>query len=457
MMGSRFSLSRRQLLRAFAGATIAAPFMELKLGKRAWATEGRAQRFIVFYFPDGVPGASAEGEPSQWHARAGSGGSFTLPPVLSPLEPWRDRCLFLNGLSMGSTDAGSHPGGARKLLTAVDGGNGESVDQFIARTVAADVAHRHVYLGAQSTAAGTSADKFVSYQGPGVAAVPEDNPQRAFDRLFSGASGTVPGGTGAAELARQRRLSVIDVLGADLNELRGGLQGSDRARLELHLEALREVEQRTLAAAGEPAAESCRAPDVDTSVADELARIHDPDRFPAILRAQIDVLVTAMACGLTRVGVVQGSQHTSELIMSRFVGSEMYDPGYDMRSHQASHYGPRHNEDSREFRDFVAQRRWFVSQFAYLLEQLDARPEGDGTMLDHTVLLLCTEVADGNTHMHDNMPFVLAGGGGLRTGRLQQWGYERHSRLLTSLARSMDSDVGCFGEACSGPLDGIFA
>lgn len=450
------SFSRRQLLRSVAGAALAAPFFELASGRRAWAIDGQARRFIVFYFPDGVPGASSDGEPSQWHARGPTGSSFTLPSVLNPLEGWRDRCVFLNGLSMGSTDVGSHPGGARKLLTAVDGGNGESIDQFLARTVASDVAHRHVYLGSQAAASGTSGDKFVSYLGPGVPAVPEDNPQRAFDRLFAGAGGSVPGGTGAAELARQRRLSVIDLVGDDLSELRTSLAGSDRARLDLHLEALREVEIRTLALAGEPAPESCSSPSIDVSVAEETARIYDPDRFPAILRSQIDVLVTAMACGLTRVGVVQASQHTSELIMSRFVGSEMYDPGYDMRSHQASHYGPRHNLDSREYRDFVAQRRWFVTQFVYLLEQLRARPEGDGTMLDNTVVLMCTEVADGNTHMHDNMPFVLSGGGGLRTGRVVDFGYERHSRLHTSIARAMGSDIGCFGEACGGPLDGVF-
>ncbi len=452
----RAGLSRRQLLRAFAGATVAAPFYDIAFGRRAHAIEGRAQRFIVFYFPDGVPGASSDGEPSEWHARGATGTSFSLPSVLSPLDPWRDRCVFLNGLSMGSTDAGSHPGGARKLLTGVDGGNGESLDQFLARTVASDVPHRHVYLGAQAATNGTSGDKFVSYLGPGVTAVPEDNPQRAFERLFSGASGSIPGG-GAATLARDRRLSVIDVVGDDLAELRATLQGSDRARLDLHIEALREVERRTLALAGPPAPESCSSPSIDVSAAEEAARIYDPDRFPALLRSQIDVLVTAMACGLTRVGVVQGSQHTSELIMSRFVDTEMYDPGYDMRSHQASHYGPRHNLDSREYRDFVAQRRWFVTQFAYLLEQLAARPEGDGSMLDNTVVLLCTGVADGNTHMHDNMPFVLAGGGGLRTGRLVDVGYERHSRLLTAIGQAMGADIGCFGEACSGPLDGIFA
>ena len=107
-----------------------------------------------------------------------------------------------------------------------------------------------------------------------------------------------------------------------------------------------------------------------------------------------------MACGLTKVGVIQGSQHTSELIMSRFRDTEMYDAGFDMRSHQASHYGARHDRSNRLYSDFVKQVNWWVSQYAYLLQQLRARPEGDGTMLDHSVVLLCTEVSDGNTHSH---------------------------------------------------------
>jgi hypothetical protein len=79
------------------------------------------------------------------------------------------------------------------------------------------------------------------------------------------------------------------------------------------------------------------------------ALLFAPENFPAVLRAQIDTMVLAMACGLSRVGVIQASQHTSELIMSRFRGTDMYDPGFDMRSHQASHYGARQDRSNRLF------------------------------------------------------------------------------------------------------------
>ena len=417
--------------------------------------DGTARRFIVFYFPDGVPGASSNGEPSAWHA-TGSEFGFSLPEVLDPLTPWHDHCVFLNGLSMGGTDAGSHPGGAKKLLTAVDGGMGTSVDQVLASTVGASMPHRHVYLGVQANANGASGDKHVSYVAPGTSTPPEDNPRRAFERLFTGATGSTGGGGPDPRLTR--RASILDDALAELGELRGMLDASQQTRLDLHLDAVREVERRVETSIDAPPPEaSCAEPGHDVSIGDAGDRLYEPERFPTTLRAQIDNLVTAMACDLTRVGVIQNSVHTSELIMSRFAGSEMHDPGFDMRSHQASHYGPAHDEGRREFRDFVLQRRWFVQQFAYLLEQLAARPEGEGTMLDHSVVLLCTEVSDGNTHLHDNMPFVVAGGAGgaWSTGRLIDRGYRRHGNLFVSICRAMGHSIDRFGDASSGPLDGL--
>ena len=170
-------------------------------------------------------------------------------------------------------------------------------------------------------------------------------------------------------------------------------------------------------------------------------------------------MVQAMACNLTRVGTLQASHHTSELIMSRFPDTELYDAGYDMRSHQASHYGASHDFGHREFAEYVKQRRWFAGQLAYLLEQLQSRPEADGTMLDYSLVLLCTEVCDGNTHQHDNMPFVLAGGAGGRMagGRLLDFGTRRHSDLLVSIANAMGDGLRSFGQESNGGLPGLLA
>lgn len=450
---------RRFLQLGGAALTLAAT----PLRRAAAQNGGGARRFIVFYFPDGVPGVSAEGEPSLWHCTGGE-RDFLLSEVLQPLAPWRDHCVFLNGLSMGGTDSGSHPGGAVKLLTGVDHGNGESIDRVLARTLGADAPFRHLYLGAQANQNNASGDKHISYPSAGRTTPPEDDPVRAFETVFSGAvARPVPGGGGGAMVdpAIERKRSIIDGVLGDLNALRARLGDTERARLDLHLEAMREVERRVQSVAvppeeAPPVVDDCAQPAVDTARIDR-GRLYDPGHFPDLLRVQTDLCVQAMACGLTQVGVIQGSHHTSELVMSRFEGSALHDPGYDMRSHQASHYGPRHDRNHREFSDFVKQRVWWVEQFAYLLGQLAARPEGDGTMLHHTCVLLCTEVSDGNTHLHDNMPFVVAGGAGGRIngGRLLNFGYERHARMLLSLAHACGVGLDRFGSDGHEPLPGL--
>lgn len=469
------TIARRRLLQAALGAASALPFY-LAAHREARAS-GRARRFIVYYFPDGIVGRSQAGEPGLWEAQA-RGGDIVLTELMTPLLGLERECVFLNGLSMGSTDEGSHPGGAKKLLTAVDGGHGESIDQHLARTVGRDAPFRHVYLGAMATQNNASGDKFISYTSPGVTVAPDDDPVRAFRRMFLGGMATTTGTTGTSGTMPPAMSSpdddadrvALDTALADLNDLRGRLGHSERTRLDTHLEAIREVASRlqrtprgSLPAPGDagpdasnPPSTSCTAPSLvfDPPSGAGLAA---PENFPAILRAQIDTLVLAMQCGLTRVGVIQGSQHTSELIMSRFRGSEMYDPAFDMRSHQASHYGARHDRNNRLFTDFVKQRRWWIAQFAYLLRELRARPEGDGTMLDHSLVLLCSEVSDGNTHSHQDMPFILAGRGGgcVTPGRVLERRGVRHGQLLAAIARAMGSNVNGWGDAGDGVLPGL--
>lgn len=464
------TLSRRRWLKAALGAASALPFYLASQRNARSDSRGRARRVIFFYFPDGIAGRSQAGDAGLWEPRM-SGGDIQLSEILAPLGDLKRECVFLNGLSMGGTDEGSHPGGAKKLLTARDGGNGESIDQFLARTVGRGAPFRHVYLGAMATHNNASGDKFISYPSAGVTVAPDDDPVRAFRRLFASGTTAMPpvmGMTPPMTTADDEapRLALETAL-ADLQDLRGSLGQSERVKLDVHLESLREVQ-------GQVAAMSTTRPPAATDAGAMMpsARcdsptlgfepptgdgLFAPENFPAVLRAQTDTMVLAMACGLTQVGVIQCSQHTSELIMSRFRDTEMYDPGFDMRSHQASHYGPKHDRGNRLFRDFLSQRRWFVAQFTYLLEQLKARPEGDGTMLDYSLVLLCSEVCDGNTHSHDNLPFVLAGRGGgkVRTGRLLQYGNRRHADLLLSIAQAMGQSISHFGQGSSGPLPGL--
>lgn len=445
----RSTIARRRLLQGLAAAAIGAPALGLWAGRGrpARAAAGKAERVIFFYFPDGVVGPSQEGEPGLWHP-TGSEFDFQLSPQTEPLGARKGDCVFLRGLTMGPADQGSHPGGAKKLLTAVDGGFGESLDQVLARTVGQSAPFRHLYLGAMANAGNASGDKHISYPSPGQTITPQDDPRAAFELVFgAGAMGQGGGGPDPTQV------TVIDGVLDDMSALRGQLGAVEKAKLDLHLEALREVEKRIKAG---PSG-TCEDPAVDFSAV--TGDLYDPGTFPAILRAQIDLMVTAMACGMSKVGVIQGSNHTSELIMSRFMGAEMYDPNFDMRSHQASHYGAKHDPAKREYADYLKQRRWWVGQFAYLLEQLAARPDGEGTMLDSSIVLLCTEVCDGNTHLHDDMPFVLGGraGGALATGRLVDYGGQRHAGLLAAIGQAMGAELPSFGDTQTPALAGLLS
>ncbi|MBT9554465.1 MAG: hypothetical protein IV100_00495, partial [Myxococcales bacterium] len=113
--------------------------------------------------------------------------------------------------------------------------------------------------------------------------------------------------------------------------------------------------------------------------------------------------------------------------------------------------------NKKEFSSYVKQRQWWVSQFQYLLGALRSRPDGDGTLLDNSLVLLCSEVSDGNTHLHDDMPFLLAGqaGGRLTTGRVLDYPGVRHSGLLGSIANAAGQPITCFGQDCAGVLPGL--
>ncbi|MGE5186158.1 MAG: DUF1552 domain-containing protein [Acidobacteriota bacterium] len=428
---------------------------------RAGGSPARAKRFIVFYFPDGIVGASQAGEPSLWPP-SGSETSFTLSDSLSPLQPYQQQCVFFKGLSMGGTDSGSHPGGAKKLLTAADYGNGVSIDQHLAQTIGSGDPFPLLYLGAQANANNASGDMHISYISPGNTTPPEDDPVAAFARVFGGGGTTTGsgGGSGSADPRAMARLSILDNARGELEALESQLGDTEKSKLDLHLEAVREVEQRIQmlggGSGGAPA--TCAMPSIDATGIDSTT-LYAPELFPKILKAQTDLMVQAMACGMTRVGVIQCAHHTSDLIMSRFANTELYEANFDMRSHQASHYGASHDPANHQYADYVKQVKWWVEQYAYLLSQLAARPEDGGTMLDNSLVLLCTEICDGNTHLHDDMPFVLAGGGGgaVRTGRFVDVGYRRHGDLYVAIANALGDPITAFGDASSGPLPGLLA
>ena len=428
-------LSRRRFLSGAAALPLSG------LLSNAYAQPNTAKRVIFVYFPDGVPGSSQSGDSSLWHC-SGSEFDFSMPTVIEPLVPWKDSCIFFRGLTSGATDDGSHPGAAKKLLTAVDHGGGESIDQFLGRTVGYSSPWRNLYLGVQANYNNASGDKHIVYPAANTTMSPQDNPAQAFQDLFGSYT---PSSEPQTEPTSNRRAEILAALEEEALTLRQSLGGIEKDKLDYHISSIQELSARfETTDENISLSDSCSTPYLAT---DSIGDLYDPSSFPAICKAQMDLTLLAMECNMTKVATIQLSHHTSELIMSRFSGSEMYDPNYDMRSHQASHYGSNHNWDSREFTSFVQQRRWFVQQYAYLLEQLHARPEGSGTMLDNSIVVLCSEVADGNTHSHYDLPIIISGGGGgsIRGGRLFNMENRSHGDLWAGIAYTMGETISSFG------------
>ncbi len=248
-----------------------------------------------------------------------------------------------------------------------------------------------------------------------------------------------------AEEARRlllRRRSVLDAVHADFDRLKQRVSRADAEKLERHASSLRDVESRLGRIAEQPA--GCSA-DRPSGIDD----IHFAAEFGEVMRAQIDLLVHALACDVTRVGSLQCSTAVNAC---RF----MFMDGMDREGHNLSHTG---NGDETSQARWEQMLTWYAEQFAYLLDRLKDVPEGDGTLLDNTLVLWGMEISRGNTHSLEDMPFILAGnaGGGLRTGRYLKYQGASHNDLLVSMLNALDIDDVTFGDPryCSGPLPGL--
>ena len=215
--------------------------------------------------------------------------------------------------------------------------------------------------------------------------------------------------------------------------LNARLAGGDRQRLDAHLSAIRDLEQRlsapvpTCAPPGRPGA-------VDLT---------QDDNEQTIGRLHMDLMAAALACDLTRVASIQFSVSRSPIVFGSI--SSNY------------HHGLSHDDQNPASIDALVKiNAFYASQLAYLLGKLEAIPEGTGTVLDNTIVLWGNELGTGRTHSHDQVPFVLAGnaGGYFRTGRFVNCGARPHNDLLISLCNAFGIADTTFGNPayCTGPL-----
>lgn len=409
------SLNRRRFLRRLGLVSMLAPGIGRLVSSAQAATASRKNAVFV-YIPDGCI-------PAQWHPAA-TGTSFSLPAMTKPLEPYKSDLVFLNGLEMyagGST----HEGGIRKVMT---GNADQSLDAHLANLYRNN-AFSSVYLGVAANHE-NGAGGF-SFLGANQPQLPEDNPIRAFNRLFGGSSGS------SLDLNSLRRKSILDTALADLRQLQTGLGQTEKEKLQTNLDALREVEARIQAA---NTGGSCTQPVFNTegfSVPDGWhgypSIFNREEHFALMGKLQMDLTVLALSCGLTQVVNLQWSHAVSG---TRLVP----ETGVTLMHHDASHYG---EPSSQTAQDFVKLKAWYLQQFGYLLGKM----KNTGNLLHDSLVFLFSELGDSNAHDHRNMPFILAGqaGGQLQTGRSLHYNGDAHAKLLVSIANLMGSPIDNFG------------
>ena len=442
-------IKRRRFLGMLGAAGAGTAMLPLLESVGHTAPEAAPVRLIIFFSANGTI-------PDRWRPQGGE-TDWTIPDadILAPLKPYRDKLLILEGVDMQSAYNGpgdGHQRGMGHMLTGTEilpGGQkggcdncgaagplgGPSVDQFIAQKVHAAEAFRSLEFAVQ--AGGYNTWSRMCASGAGEVVDPEQNPHQSFDRIF----GTLGASEARREQLRKRRKSVLDFVRQDIREVKAQVSAADRQRIDQHETAVREMEARLVTGDGEGVA--CEIPGKgDPFDASKHAN------FPAAGRAFMDQIVTAMACGLTRVASIQWGRSVHNISHPWI--------GVSDRHHSLSHEG---DSNGSAVDKLVKINRWYSEQFAYLLGKLQAVPEGDGTMLDNTVVVWCNELGKGNSHTRKDVPYVLAGsaGGHFKTGRYLTYDRDPHNNLLVSLCQAMGVQTNTFGNPayCTGPLKGL--
>ncbi len=399
------TLGRRAFLRGL-GATVALPFLS-SLAPRALAAAGKPPvRLGFLYVPNGV-------NMNEW-TPAATGVDFALPHTLQPLAPHKNDILVLSGLAQdkgrnNGDGAGDHARAAGSWLTGAQPLKSESsairlgvsADQVAAEAFRKETRFASLELGLEPGRQGGKCDSGyacaysnnISWRNEGSPSGKEISPRLVFERLFSSANPKVAG----EEAARRQRYrkSVLDFVMDDARDLSAKVGGSDKQKIDEYLTAVREIETRVEAA------------ERSVKLAQDAGLIQGydvpeqiPESFTEHSTLMMDLMALAFQTDTTRVATCMLANEGS----NRAYRNLNINRGH----HEISHH--QNNPDNlRQIRDI---NRFHVQQFAYLVNKLKSIPDGDGTLLDNSMLLYGAALADGNRHEHENLPLLMAGRGG---------------------------------------------
>lgn len=445
-------LGRRRFLTALGASTAALPLLPL-FDSHAEAS-GFPRRIVLMVHPDGL-----------WlPAWRPSGGEhdFVLSDMLSSLAPYRQDLLVLDGVDLGTgVDRGKGYGhsGIAGLFTGskpiwddeeLENGwaSGPSVDQVIAGAIGGETAFASIQTGVICHRSDAFIHTRAFHAGAQAPLDPEIDPRAVFDRLF----GDFTSDPAAAQRRIDGRTQVMDATRAEIAAISGKLGAADRHKLEAHLDGLRALEKRL----HDDLPAACAVPDRPADLDPELT-----ENLEAITDTQLDLIVQALACDRTRVVGFQWGREASTGT-APWIGSG----GVHTVSHEIT-------PDAVAY--MTAWGRWQCERMTHLLDGLAAVPEGNGSMLDHTIVVWTTAMGSPDTHSSWNLPTVVFDGTGyFDTGRYLRWGTYQgdgndwsgptgvpHNKLLVSLCHAMGlADVTSFGnlddpDLMTGPLPGL--
>ncbi len=438
--------TRRELLRRLGLSAAALPLLNLApslTGVARAADAGKRRKRIVFLF-------TPNGTVPQEFWPEGEGESFQLKRILQPLEPFRNKLLTLKGISNKVRgDGDGHMRGMSCLLTGIElfpgniqGGSdspagwasGISIDQelknYFQNSADSKTRFGSLELGVSVP---NKSDPWTrwSYAGPNTPVAPVSNPYEVFEKLY----GQVKD--------REALGSVLDEVREDLKLLGRSVTKEEKALLEQHATFVRQMEQDMQAAAQQKTVAEPPKLELGVDVGN--------DGMPQVSRMQADLLVNAFQNDFARVGNIQ---YTSSV-----GGARMKWLGIQENHHGLSH-DPDLNKDSLE--KLTKINVWFAEQLAYLAKRLAETPEpdGSGSLLDNTLILWTNELGKGNSHSHDNIPFLLLGGQaawGLKMGRALNFDNLAHNRLWLTLAHQAGHQIPTFGNKalCDGGALGL--
>ena len=403
MIITKKAIPRRSVLRGI-GATLALPLLDGMVPAlsaiRTTAARGM-RRFGVVYVPNGM--AMEHWTPT------GEGTTFEFSPILQPMAPFRDRTLVLTGLNPGP-GGGAHAGASTKFLTGVAGRmtdgaeihSGTSIDQLLGKELGQYTQLSSLELAldgrdfAGSCDAGFSCayTNTISWRTPTTPLPMENNPRVVFERLFGDSGSTDP----AVRLARLKEdRSILDSVTEKVADLQQGIGPEDRHKIGQYLDAVRDVERRIQKA--------------EEQSARELPLVQQPAGIPATfeehMRLMFDLQLLAYQTDLTRV---------ASFMVGREISGRTYNQiGIPDAHHPLSH----HLDDPVKIGIMSKINTYHVVLFAEFVEKMRSTPDGDGSLLDHSLLLYGAGVSNSNAHAPINLPIMLVGGagGGLEGGR----------------------------------------